>query len=90
MEQRERDAFTDSLIDMGEHKVRATLARGAWNTRRTAVAEEWLRSLENTREEQRARESLNVAKSARTAAWLAVVLALVAIGISVAAWQFPG
>ena len=89
MDQAAIDAFYDSLEQMGEHAVRRTLARGAWNPQRTKHAEDWLRSLEDRRAEVQGRKTLSIAKSANVAAWTAVVLTLIGICVTVAAWLLP-
>lgn len=77
------DEFKKTLDEMGEQQVRRILARGAFNTQRTRVAESWLEELSDTRSERSQRESLDIARSAKNAAWAAAIAAIIAVPIAI-------
>jgi hypothetical protein len=84
----EHDEFLRSCEEKGEEEVKRILARGGWNERRSKWAEAWLAGLDDTREARRARENLQIAASARTAAWIAAIAAIIANVLAVVALIF--
>ena len=84
--------FIAGLVELGEAKVRANLAQGIWANRRKSWAERWLHDEElklsaatkvagvsSAREANAiAQSSLNTARSAKTAAWVAALSVVIA------------
>lgn len=89
MDAQAQDALIASFEQAGEDQVRRTLSRNAYNEERTKIALAWLESRDDTREARRSRDTLRIAKSANVAAWLAVILTVIGIGVTAAAWLLP-
>ena len=74
------------LEEMGEDTVRARFAGGAYGrfgNRRTLV-EEWLRRQEVSRSDFSNREQISIARSAKNAAWIAAIAAIISMIIATA------
>jgi len=75
--------FRQHLDSMNPDDVKRNIANGIWNAQKVAVAEFWLADLDDARIERSNRESLEIARSAKNAAWAAAIAAMVAIPIAI-------
>lgn len=74
------------LEEIGEHKVRERLASNVYGSQERPIAEEWLLSKERKKSEKKMEEYLNIARSAKQAAWIAAIAALISALAAIAAW----
>ena len=70
------ELFT-KLDDDGEVHVREELADGSYGEKKIGLVQEWLRKKDQARENDQHSETLNVAKSATKAAWVAGIAAII-------------
>jgi hypothetical protein len=76
MDDHAKDAFLDSLEQAGEAAVQRNLSRSAYSGEHHALALQWIEAREDGRAAV-ARDSLNVARSARLAAWIAAIFGII-------------
>lgn len=83
--------YLDHLKSNGDaDRVRRQIAMGQLDTRRRALAEQWLLQLERDEISEISREQRRTAKSAKNAAWAAAIAAMVAaIAAVVTLFQSP-
>ena len=74
------------LEESGEDKVRERLASNIYGSQERPVVEEWLLSKEREKSYKKIEESLNIARSAKHAAWIAAIAALISAMAAIAAW----
>lgn len=74
------------LEESGEDKVRERLASNIYGSQEGSIVEEWLLSQEREKSEKKMVESLNIARSAKQAAWIAAIAALISALAAIAAW----
>ena len=65
------------LEKVGECKVRERLANNIYGIPERPIVESWLLSKEGEKSEEKMKEYINIAKSAKCAAWVAAVAALI-------------
>lgn len=78
MAQDTKEPFLAALDELGESEVRSRLVGGIWNARRRGFAEAWLHERERERSDSSNSEQMHVARSAKNAAWVAAIAAIVA------------
>lgn len=74
------------LEEIGEVKVREYLASGVYGPKERHIVEEWLSSKERKEVRRREEEYLRIAISAKRAAWMSTIAALVSALAAIAAW----
>lgn len=74
------------LEESGEDKVRERLASNIYGSQERPVVEEWLLSKEREKSDKKMEEYLNIARSAKHAAWIAAIAALISAMAAIAAW----
>lgn len=74
------------LEETGEDKVRERLASGVYGPRERSIVEEWLSSKEKKESGRREKEYLHIATSAKRAAWVSAIAALISALAAIAAW----
>ena len=91
------DELWAGLESDGEDTVRIKLAQGLYGQNKRPLVKEWLRQNELIRSEkkvsdfeQRAKEELRIASSARNAAWVAAIAAILSAIIAVVAVTYGG
>ena len=62
----------------GEEVVKRNLALGLYQSKKGALANEWLARLEDKRNEASSSEQIRTARSAKNAAWAAAIAAIIA------------
>lgn len=75
------------LEDTGEDKVRGRLASGIYDSQDRPIVEEWLRSKERERNGKKTEEYLNIGRSAKRAAWVSAIAALISALAAIVAWM---
>ena len=92
-----KDELWAGLESDGEDTVRIKLAQGLYGQNKRPLVQEWLRQNELIRSEkkvsdfeQRAKEELRIASSARNAAWVAAIAAILSAIIAVVAVTYGG
>ena len=80
------DELKKRLKKTGEPKVRERLASNVYGLEERGVVEEWLASKERQVNRQTTREQLDIAKSAKHAAWIAAGAAIISAAAAIAAW----
>lgn len=74
----EYDAAVKQFEEMGETKVRAAIANNAFGEARKRMAQDWLAARADSRKEASHRDSNQIARSAKNAAWAAAIAAIIA------------
>ena len=74
------------LEEVEEEKVRERLASNIYDSQERPIVEEWLLSKEREKSEKKMMESLNIARSAKQAAWIAAIAALISALAAIVAW----
>ena len=74
------------LEESGEDKVRERLASNIYGSQERPIVEEWLLSKEREKSYKKVEEYLNIARSAKHAAWIAAIAALISAMAAIAAW----
>lgn len=74
------------LEEIGEAKVRERLASNIYGTQERGIVEEWLLTKERERNQKKTNEYIEVARSAKRAAWVAAVAALISALAAIMAW----
>lgn len=74
------------LENVGVAKVRERLASHVYGSEEEGIVEEWLSSKEEEKEWRVTQEELNIARSAKRAAWIAAIAALLSALAALAAW----
>lgn len=74
------------LEEVGENEVRKRLASNIYGPEKKPIVEEWLKSKERKREQERFGETLLIARSAKHAAWVAAIAAVISALAAAAAW----
>lgn len=74
------------LEESGEDKVRERLASNIYGSQERPIVEEWLLSKEREKSDKKMEEYLNIARSAKHAAWIAAIAALISAMAAIAAW----
>ena len=74
------------LEESGKDKVRERLASNIYGSQERPVVEEWLLSKEREKSDKKMEEYLNIARSAKHAAWIAAIAALISAMAAIAAW----
>ena len=74
------------LEESGEDKVRERLASNIYGSQERPIVEEWLLSKEREKSDKKVEEYLNIARSAKHAAWIAAIAALISAMAAIAAW----
>jgi len=74
------------LEEIGECKVRERLAGNIYGLQERPIVEEWLLSKERERSEKKMDENINIARSAKHAAWVAAIAALISALAAIASW----
>lgn len=69
--------------ELGEAAVRQKLATNEWGLKRKEAAREWLALQESSERRVSNSDSLEIAKSAKTAAWVAAIAAIIANAIAI-------
>jgi hypothetical protein len=83
----EQESFIQSLEDQGEDWTLRALARGVFPTWQARSAAAWLDDKEAAKQTRFNRETLRIAKSANRAAWIAAIMAIIAVimaGVTIA------
>lgn len=73
------------LEESGEDKVRERLASNIYGSQERPIVEEWLLSKEIEKSYKKMEEYLNIARSAKHAAWIAAIAALISAMAAIAA-----
>jgi hypothetical protein len=73
------------LEESGEDKVRERLASNIYGSQERPIVEEWLLSKEREKSYKKMEEYLNIARSAKHAAWIAAIAALISAMAAIAA-----
>ncbi len=73
------------LEESGEDKVRERLASNIYGSPERPIVEEWLLSKEREKSYKKMEEYLNIARSAKHAAWIAAIAALISAMAAIAA-----
>jgi len=73
------------LEQTGESKVRERLASNVYGLEEKGIVEEWLLSKEGKRNEERLNENIRLTKSAKCAAWIAAIAALIGAAVAIIA-----
>lgn len=63
------DEFLRQLDELGEAEVEIRIAQRVYGNRRKALAEQWLANQERSRNESSQAEQIEIARSAKDAAW---------------------
>lgn len=74
------------LEEVGEEKIRERLASNIYGSQEKPIVKAWLLSKEREKSEEKMKEYINVAKSAKYAAWVAATAALISALAAIAAW----
>jgi len=74
------------LEETGEDKVRERLASGVYDPEERPIVEEWLSSREKEEAKRREEKYLGMAISAKRAAWVSAIAALISALAAIAAW----
>lgn len=74
------------LEESGKDKVRERLASNIYGSQERPIVEEWLLSKEREKSDKKVEEYLNIARSAKHAAWIAAIAALISAMAAIAAW----
>jgi hypothetical protein len=74
------------LEAIGEDVVRERLASNVYGPQEKVFVEQWLSSKEGQKKERSNQEYLALARSAKRAAWLSAIAALISAVAAVAAW----
>lgn len=74
------------LEEVEEDKVRERLASNIYGSQERPIVEEWLLSKEREKSEKKMMESLNIARSAKQAAWIAAIATLISALAAIVAW----
>ncbi len=77
--------FKRKIEETGENKVRERLASGIYGPKKTPIVKEWLAYREKERNDVKYQETLLIAKSAKRAAWVAAVVAIISALVTVIA-----
>lgn len=74
------------LEEIGEAKVRERLASNIYGTQERGIVEEWLLTKERERNQKKTNEYIDIARSAKRAAWVAAIAALISALAAIMAW----
>ena len=74
----DEDLIFQEFESLGYARVSANLAAGRYGRPKNGLAMEWLKRMDQDREDGAARESNAIARSAKNAAWTAAIAAIVA------------
>lgn len=74
------------LEEIGEAKVRERLASNIYGTQERGIVEEWLLTKERERNQKKTNEYIDIARSAKRAAWVAAITALISALAAIMAW----
>jgi len=74
------------LEEIGEVKVRERLASNIYGTQERGIVEEWLLTKERERNQKKTNEYIDIARSAKRAAWVAAIAALISALAAIMAW----
>lgn len=74
------------LEEIGEAKVRERLASNIYGVQERGIVEEWLLSKEKERSQKKTDEYIDIARSAKRAAWVAAIAALISALAAIMAW----
>ena len=74
------------LEESGKDKVRERLASNIYGSQERPIVEEWLLSKEREKSDKKVEEYFNIARSAKHAAWIAAIAALISAMAAIAAW----
>ena len=80
------DELKRRLEEIGEVKVRERLASDIYGTQEKGIVEEWLLSKERERNQKKTDEYIDIARSAKRAAWAAAIAALISALAAIIAW----
>ncbi len=80
------DELKRRLEEIGEVKVRERLAIDIYGTQEKGIVEEWLLSKERERNRKKTDEYIDIARSAKCAAWAAAIAALISALAAIIAW----
>ena len=74
------------LEEVGEQKVRERLASNIYSPQERGIVEEWLSSREKKADRKITQQQLDIAKSAKRAAWIAAIAAILSALAAITAW----
>lgn len=80
------DELKRRLEEIGEVKVRERLASNIYGAQERGIVEEWLFSKERERNQKKTDEYIDIARSAKRAAWVAAIAALISALAAIIAW----
>lgn len=74
------------LEEVGEDKVRERLANNIYSLQEENMVKEWLLSKERNKSDIEMAEYINIARSAKYAAWIAAIAAIISALAALASW----
>ncbi|MCL4416756.1 MAG: hypothetical protein M1371_10225 [Actinobacteria bacterium] len=80
------EEFKSRLEKIGEEKVREYLANNVYRPEEKQIVEEWLSSKKEKRINKNKDININIAKSAKNAAWIAAIAAIISAIAAITSW----
>ncbi|MFO1242739.1 MAG: hypothetical protein U1E36_06010 [Rickettsiales bacterium] len=80
-----KEEFWAELEALGEEEVRVRIVTKKYGDvgDKLALAKEWLESQERRRSDASHAEQIHIARSAKNAAWIAAIAAVIAVGVAI-------